>query len=200
MEKAGNKYDLGLLRRHLEARVKMTDAQAEDLCAAFDTWSVRRKQLLIRPGEPVRYRYFVLSGCLRALVADENGEEQTLQFAVEDWWITDYISYLEQKAAKMTVVALEDTVVARISYQKEQMLKAQAHCYESFFRRLAEGTAKYMYQRVINGLTLNAEERYESFLRSYPQLAERVPQYALASFLGMTTEYLSKIRKLRVSK
>ena len=100
----------------------------------------------------------------------------------------------------MFVVALEDSIILEISYEKEQALKEQNHKFETFFRIRAERTAAYMQQRIISNLTQNAEERYAHFMEKYPQIVQRVPQYALASYLGMTTEFLSRIRNKRATK
>ena len=126
--------------------------------------------------------------------------DSTIAFAIEDWWITDYNSYILQTPATMFVIALEDSIILEISYEKEQMLKQSNHKFETFFRIRAERTAAFMQQRIISNLTQTAEERYDRFMEKYPQIAERVPQYALASYLGITTEFLSRIRNKKASK
>lgn len=100
----------------------------------------------------------------------------------------------------MFVVALEDSTILAISHQNEEALKQQSHVYETFFRIRAERTAAFMQQRIISNLTHTAEERYEKFIAKYPQIVQRIPQYALASYLGMTTEFLSRIRNKKVPK
>ena len=100
----------------------------------------------------------------------------------------------------MFVVALEDSVILQIDFESELKLKAKNHKYETFFREHAERSTAYMQRRIISNLTHSAEERYENFLKKYPKLVQRVPQYTLASFLGMTTEYLSRIRHNKVSR
>src|SRR5215813_1031651 len=114
--------------------------------------------------------------------------------------ISDYNSYVLQKPATMFVVAIEDGLMLQIDYEKEQELKQANHKFETFFRMRAERTAAYMQQRIISNLTETAEERYERFIEKYPSIATRVPQYALASFLGMTTEFLSRIRNKRMNR
>jgi len=131
---------------------------------------------------------------------DDNGQDHTIAFAIDDWWITDYNSYILQKPATMFVVALEDGVILQIEHQCEEDLKNSNHKFETFFRIRAERTAAFMQQRIISNLTQSAEERFENFVDKYPLIVQRVPQYALASYLGMTTEFLSRIRNRRTPK
>lgn len=100
----------------------------------------------------------------------------------------------------MFVMALEDSTILQIDYESEQNLKAANHKFETFFRKMAESSVAAMQRRLISNLTKTAEQRYEEFEEKYPSITQRVPQYALASFLGMTTQYLSKLRNIRVSK
>lgn len=181
--------------RYVDQFVKLSPEDAQQLLAAFQKVNLKKKQLIVQPDFPTPYRYYLLEGAMRAYVAAENGQEHTISLAIEDWWITDYNSYLYQQPATMFVMALEDTVALRLSHQKEQELKLQNPKFETFFRMIAERGLAYQQRRVITNLTMTAEERYRDFLEKYPLLVQRFPQYTLASFLGMTTEYLSKLRK-----
>jgi len=105
-----------------------------------------------------------------------------------------------QQAATMFVVALEDSIILQMDYQTESELKNSNHKFETFFRIRAERTAAFMQQRIISNLTQTAEERFENFVQKYPLIVQRVPQYALASYLGMTTEFLSRIRNRRTKR
>ena len=141
-----------------------------------------------------------MKGAFRAYVVADEGQEHTITFAIDDWWITDYNSYIFQQPATMFVVALEDSIILQLDYEKEQELKLQNHKFETFFRIMAERGLAAQQRRIISNLTQTAEERYETFSNKYPQIVQRVPQYALASYLGMTAEFLSRIRNKRVSK
>jgi CRP-like cAMP-binding protein len=141
-----------------------------------------------------------LKGAFRAYVVADEGQDHTITFAIDDWWITDYNSYIFQQPATMFVVALEDSIILQLDYEKEQELKQQNHKFETFFRIVAERGLSFQQRRIISNLTHTAEERYENFVSKYPLIVQRVPQYALASYLGMTTEFLSRIRNKRVSK
>ena len=178
----------------------MTDAELAEFCNSFKLMRVKKRQYIVQPEFIARHRYYVVSGCFRAYIIGEEGQEHTIQFAIDDWWISDYNSYLFQQPASMFIMALEDSLVLQIDIESEMHLKASSHVYETFFRILAEGTAAHMARRVIINLTKTAEQRYELFLERYPNIVNKVPQYALASFLGMTTEYLSKLRNRRITR
>jgi CRP-like cAMP-binding protein len=185
---------------YINKSVRLTDGEAEIFSTAFKEVKIKKRQFIVQPQFIAKNRNYILAGAFRAYVVDDKGQDSTIAFAIEDWWITDYNSYILQKPATMFVVALEDSTILEISFEKEQALKQANHKFETFFRIRAERTAAFMQQRIISNLTQKAEERYEEFLNKYPQIVQRVPQYALASYLNMTTEFLSRIRNRRVHK
>ena len=185
---------------YLSRTVNVTNEEAATFCAAFREVKIKKRQFIVQPNFVARHRNYVLQGAFRAYVVDDQGGDHTIAFAIDDWWITDYNSYILQKPATMFVVALEDSVILEMSYEKEVQLKKENHHFETFFRIRAERTAAFMQQRIISNLTQSAEERYENFVEKYPAIVQRVPQYALASYLGMTTEFLSRIRNKRTKK
>ncbi|NNV54928.1 Crp/Fnr family transcriptional regulator [Limnovirga soli] len=185
---------------YINRTVSLTEQESDIFGASFREVKIKKRQFIVQPNFVVKNRNFVIKGAFRAYVVDDKGQDSTIAFAIEDWWITDYNSYVLQKPATMFVVALEDSIILEISYEKEQALKQANHKFETFFRIRAERTAAFMQQRIISNLTQTAEERYTDFIEKYPQIVQRIPQYALASYLGMTTEFLSRIRNKRVSK
>jgi CRP-like cAMP-binding protein len=185
---------------YINRYVSLTDEEAEQFSAAFREVKIRKRQFIVQPNFTAKHRHFVLQGAFRAYVVGDEGQDHTVAFAIEDWWITDYNSYILQKPATMFVVALEDSTILEITYEKEQQLKQDNHKFETFFRIRAERTAAFMQQRIISNLTQTAEKRFEGFVEKYPLIVRRVPQYALASYLGMTTEFLSRIRNKRTHK
>ena len=188
------------LIEYIKKRIAISDEELTEILSYFTTKNTKKKQFIIQPDFVARHRNYVIKGAFRAYVIDKKGDEHTIQLAIEDWWITDYNSYVFQQPATMFVVALEDSMVLQIDYASEQKLKAVSHKYETFFRMMAERSAAYQQRRLIANLTQTAEERYNDFLERYPLLVQRVPQYALASYLGMTTEFLSKIRNKKVRR
>ena len=187
------------LKAHVQKRLSITEDELTEFCNAFKIVKVKKRQFIVQPEFVAKNRFYVVQGTFRAYVIGDEGQEHTIQFAISDWWISDYNSYIFQQPASMFIVALEDSLILQISHEAESALKQQRYVFETFFRILAEGTAAYMARRVITNLTKTAEQRYEIFLERYPDIVTKVPQYALASFLGMTTEYLSKLRNRRVS-
>lgn len=188
------------LLAYFERFTPLTDADRDKIAPAFREVKVKKRQFIVQPNFIATHRSYVVRGAFRSYVVGDEGEEHTISFAIDDWWISDYNSYIFQKPATMFVVALEDSTVMQIDYAKEKELKASGHTFETFFRIIAERGLAYYQRRLISNLTQTAEERYTEFESKYPLIVERVPQYALASFLGMTTEYLSKLRNQRTRK
>jgi CRP-like cAMP-binding protein len=187
------------LKAHITKRVTITEEDLEEFTQSFKVVKVKKRQFIVQPEFVSKSRFYVVQGSFRAYVIGDEGQEHTIQFAIDDWWISDYNSYIFQQPASMFVMALEDSTLLQIDYNEEQLLKKRKHVFEKYFCILAEHTAAYMARRVIVNLTKTAEQRFEIFLSRYPEIVNKVPQYALASFLGMTSEYLSKLRKKRIS-
>ena len=185
---------------HIVARVALSPEEIQEFVSYFKLTKIKKRQFIIQPDFVAKYRNYVLEGAFRAYVVADEGEEHTIQFAVEDWWISDYTSYIYQVPASMFVIAIEDSVILQIDFESEQKLKASNPKFETFFRIMAERSFAGMQKRVISNLTKTAEERFTEFEEKYPKIANRVPQYTLASFLGMTTQYLSKLRNARLHK
>lgn len=187
-------------KAHILNRMEMSEEELETLLDAFVLKKIKKKQFIIQPEFTAKYRTYVVEGSFRSYVIGEDGTDHTIQFAVEDWWISDINSYIYQKPATMFVVALEDSIVLQIEFDTEQRIKAQFHQIETFFRLAAERTAAFHQRRIIAALTRSAEDRYNDFMDNYPNLSQRLPQYALASYLGMTTQFLSQIRNNKIRK
>jgi len=185
---------------YIEKFVKLTDEEKQLIGSCFKEIKIKKRQFIVQPNFTAKYRHYVYKGAFRAYVTADDGQEHTINFAIDDWWITDYNSYIFQQPATMFVVALEDSIILQIDFETEQEIKRQNHKFETFFRIIAERGLAFQQRRIISNLTQTAEERYENYVSKYPQIVQRVPQYALASFLGMTTEFLSRIRNKRISK
>ncbi|MCW9705985.1 Crp/Fnr family transcriptional regulator [Fodinibius salsisoli] len=180
--------------------VSLEDDEAEQFVSAFEEVKVKKRQFIVQPNFTNRHRSFVVKGAFRSYAIANDGQEHTLQFAIENWWISDFNSYIYQHPATLFIVALEDSTILQIEYNTEQELKKANHKFETFFRIMAEKGLAFEHRRILFNLTHSAEARYESFLSNFPNFVQRVPQYALASYLGMTTEYLSRIRNNRTDK
>ncbi|OPC66470.1 Crp/Fnr family transcriptional regulator [Elizabethkingia bruuniana] len=188
------------LSEHIQRRENLTEDEVETFVDSFAETKIKKRQFIVQPDFTAQYRHYIVEGAFRAYVVGDGGNDHTISFAIEDWWITDYNSYIYQQPATMFVVALEDSIILRIPYEQEQELKKANHKFETIFRNMAERGLAFQQRRMIANLTLSAEERYDDFLFKYPHIVQRLPQYALASYLGMTTEFLSKIRNNKVRK
>jgi CRP-like cAMP-binding protein len=188
------------LRKYIQKTVPLDPAEEDLFVSKFKIKKIVKRQFIVQPGFVAEHRNFVLQGALRTYVVGDEGQDHTITFAIDEWWITDYPSYIFQKPATMFVVALEDSTLLQIAFKDEQFLKAANPKFETFFRKMAERSTAYMQMRIVSNLTQDAEERYQEFLDKYPMIVQKVPQYALASYLGMTTEFLSKIRNKKATR
>lgn len=188
------------LKLFLQKFELLSEEELSQFVSEFSEVKVKKRQYIVQPNFTARSRHFIVKGAFRSFVVGENGIEHTISFAIEDWWITDYNSYIFQQPATMFVMALEDSIILQIEFEKEQSLKKSNHKFETIFRIMAERGLAFQQRRLISNLTQTAEERYDLFLEKYPLVAQRLPQYALASFLGMTTEFLSKIRNGKLKR
>lgn len=178
----------------------LSEEETDQFVSAFSEVRVKKRQYIVQPGFTARNRHFIVQGAFRSFVVDDHGGDHTISFGIEDWWITDYNSYIFQQPATMFVVALEDGIILQIDFDAEQRLKQANHRFETIFRIMAERGLAFQQKRMVSNLTQSAEGRYDHFMEKYPLVAQRLPQYALASYLGMTTEFLSKIRNNKVRR
>lgn len=188
------------LIKYVRNFVPLTDEEAILFVANFQERKIKKRQFVIQPNFINKERTFVVKGAFRTYAVADDGQEHTIQFAIENWWASDFNSYIYQHPATLFVVALEDSIILQIEHDKEQELNKSNHKFETFFRIMAEKGLAFEHRRIIFNLTHSAEARYENFLLNYPNLIQRVPQYALASYLGMTPVFLSKIRNNRIQK
>ena len=179
---------------NIQRFITLTDDERRYLSSILRTTTVRKKQYIVQPEFVCRYRSYVVSGSLRSYFVDHNGQEHTISLVIEDWWISDFYSYLYQTPATLFVEALEESTLLQLEYHAEEQLLERYPKFEKYFRILASRSVATLQKRMLSNLSLTAEQRYDEFLTKYPAIAARVPQYALASFLGITTEFLSKIR------
>ena len=154
----------------------------------------QKKETLLKQGDVCKYIYFVNSGALRAFYTDRHDRETTIMFGVADWWITDMNSFLNQQPALMSLESLESSEVLELSKSGLDQLYADVPKFERFFRIIIQNAYVREQVRVIHNLSMTAEERYEIFMQKYPHIAQRVTQKQIASYLGITPEFLSTIR------
>lgn len=160
--------------------------------------SLKKREHLLKAGEICDWEAFVVKGCLRVYYLDESGNEVNLMFAVEDWWVSDLASKVEQRPAELYIEALEDSEVLIIMAQDKAELYRKVPAFESLFRQLLERALSTLQHRFVTTVAKPAEDRYEEFLKRYPEIPNRVSQKHIAAYLGITPEFLSKIRRRRL--
>ncbi len=185
-----------LLHAHLLARVPIRDADFALLRSFLRPRSLAKKQPYLLEGDVCTNLTFVTEGCLRSYSLDAAGEEHTLQFAPEDWWISDFYSLLTGQPSTLHIDALEDTQVLLLRQADMETIYARAPVFERFFRLLMQSRYLTLQERVNAALSETASEKYAHFVQQYPVLAQRIPQYYIASYLGIKPESLSRVRRL----
>ena len=185
-----------LLHAHLLARVPVTDEEFTFLRRFLRPVSRAKKHHHLLEGDVCTNLTFVTQGCLRSYSIDAAGEEHTLQFAPEDWWISDLYSLLTGHPSTLNIDALEDTQVLLLRQADMETIYAQAPIFERFFRLLMQSRYLTLQNRVNAALSESASEKYNHFMRKYGSLAQRIPQRFIASYLGIKPESLSRVRRL----
>jgi len=184
-----------VLRTYLEARATFSDDDFEVVRRAFLFRPLAAGEFLQRGGEVTRFAAFVVRGCLRNYVIDAKGKEHIVQFAPETWWVADSTSLNGGTPSTYFIDAIEESELLLIDGPSHQRLVDRVPPYATAFRNGLQRHAAAKDERIVSSLSASAEERYLEFLRVYPSIARRVPQSMLASYLGMTPETVSRIRK-----
>jgi len=182
-------------RTHLEKFIQIDDITFEIISKYFDVILIAKKENLLEEGRVCRYHYFVLKGILRKFFVNEKGVEQTTEFAIENWWLTDNMAYEHKLVSSFYIQAVEKSEVLYISQENQEKLMVEFPIMERYFRFVYQRAYAAAQMRVKYLFSLPKEEFYRDMLRKYPDFVQRVPQYLIASFLGFTPEYLSEIRK-----
>jgi len=175
--------------------VDLNTDDEKQLVSVIKTTHVKKRQFIVQPGFICTHQTYVVKGAFRAYLLNVDGAESTIQFAIDDWFISDFNSYITQTPASLFVEAIENSLIFQIGHSDAEMLCAENHKIERFFRIVAQKSFAFAQRRILSNLSKTAEERYLEFNSMYPCIIQRVPQYALASYLGMTPEFLSKIRR-----
>ncbi len=158
-----------------------------------------KKTYLLQEGEVCNFEAYINKGCVRTFYIDENGFEVTLMFSIEDWWIGDITSFYEQTPSNLFIETLEDSELLMFNPVTKEMLLAEIPKFERVFRLMVQRSLAATLSRLINTISMPAQEKYLDFIRRYPTIPQRVPQHYIASFLGISPEFLSKVRA-RLSK
>jgi len=179
---------------HINKFIDLSTDEQDILASLLKSSSFKKKAYLHEAGETCRANYFVVKGCLRLYFIDIKGTEQTTQFAIENWWISDLTSFLFQKTSDFYIQAAEATDVIVIEHRHYDEIFEKLPKLEKYFRLIFQKLHQASQIRIKYLYSQTAEERYTNFSTLFPEFVQRIPQYMLASYLGFTPEFLSKIR------
>jgi CRP-like cAMP-binding protein len=189
-----------LLKVHIEKRISITDAEWEGLMSIMKPKTLRKKELLLKAGEVCEYNSFITKGCLRTFFTDEKGHEHIFQLGFEDWWASDLMSFVTREPAHYSIEALEETELLQMHRDEYDGLFERFPRYERFFRILTQNAYVAGQRRVIDNMSYSAERRYLELVKKYPFMEMRVAQHHIASYLGITPEALSRIKRGIIEK
>ncbi|MDA3615932.1 Crp/Fnr family transcriptional regulator [Polluticaenibacter yanchengensis] len=188
-----------IFQQHIEKFVQISDDEFEEIKKFFDIKEVAKKENLLEEGQICRHHYFVLTGLLRKFYINEKGIEQTTEFAIETWWLTDNFAYERNVHTEFYIQAVEKSIVLYITKENQEKLLDKFPVMERYFRFIYQRAFAAAQKRIKFLFSFSKEEFYFQAVRNHPEFVQRVPQYLIASYLGFTPEYLSEIRKRLLS-
>ena len=183
----------------IEEKIKLTDAEKEICKSLFSPKKLRKRQYILQQDDICKNLVFVEKGILRSYSVDNKGNEHILQFALEGWWIADVYSFLTGEVSEYNIDAIEDSELLQISKSALDELYEQVPKFERYFRILTQSNMIATQRRLTATLSASADEKYLRLLSAYPNIVARVPQHMIASYLRITPETLSRVRKRIVS-
>lgn len=191
---------MNLFLENIAKHVTLTAAEQEYVMSVTQTAEYKAKEMLLKAGEVCTHSWFVCEGILRSFTIDSNGNEHVVNFACAGWFIADMYSLLSQRPGQLYIEANEPANTIILSKQNQELLYKEVPKMERFFRILVENSLVASQQRVIDNMTFTAEARYDKFIHRYPGLAHAVPQKQIASYIGVTPEFFSKMKSSLLRK
>ncbi|RYZ45063.1 MAG: Crp/Fnr family transcriptional regulator [Sphingobacteriales bacterium] len=182
-----------LLLQHVKQHIELSGEEEEYFLGLFQPRALKARHFLYHEGDISKGQAFVTSGCLRSYAIDQNGFEHILQFAPAGWWIGDMHSLIHQQPGKLTIDAVENSEMLFVYKTDLGELFQRIPKFEHYFRVLLERSLITYQNRLLDNLSLTARERYENFCRHYPTLIQQLPQKQVASYIGVTPEFLSRM-------
>lgn len=184
-----------ILIAHLLQKVNLNKNEIESLKPFFTEKKLRKKELLLKQGEICRNLAFVSTGILKSYISDEKGHERSNFFAFQGWWISDFNSFINQEKSALNIDAIEDSEILLISYDDYERLTLEIPVMDRYFRILYQNSLVTKDRRLMISNKSTAEEKYLSLVRSNPDMFQRIPHTLIASYLGLSPETVSRIRK-----
>jgi CRP-like cAMP-binding protein len=188
------------LIQNIEEIVSLKEEDILLIQDAFKPVQLKKKQFLLQKGESSNHMRFVAEGCLKLYRIDDTGKEHILQFGIKGWWVNDLYAYLTQKPATFFIQAITDSTVLQVHRDQLNKLYDKIHMMDRFFRIKTQNGYVALQERIINSMSQTADERYFEFISRYRNMEQQIPQYMIASYLGITPEHLSALRKNLVRK
>ena len=183
------------LVEHINKKVNLSAEEEAFLITKLKLRTFLKGQYIVQEGDVSIYQTFIISGKVRTFYLDNNGNEHVISFGIENWWAGDICSFTTRTPAEFNTQCLEQTTVVQISYDNMELLYQEIPKLERYFRVIIQAAYGNMSKRIVRNHSMTAKERYLLFLESYPDIVQRVPQYMIASYLGITKEFLSSIRR-----
>jgi CRP-like cAMP-binding protein len=184
-----------LLIEYFEKHLPLNEEEKSFVEEVFKERRVMRRQYILQEGDICKHNTFIVEGCFRMYMVDDKGKEHNLQFAVENWWIGDIGSFHSEEPSKLYIVALENSIILQIKKDDQLKLFVDYPKFNRIFRVFTENALVSAQRRILQNISSTAEERYLDFLKRYPHFFNRISNIQIASYLGVTPEFLSTIRK-----
>lgn len=186
---------LELLHKKIDAITTVTQEEYTYFKTLFINKKLRKRQYFLQEGDVCKYQAFVVKGLLRSYTIDDKGNDHILQFATEGWWLADLSSYLNNEPSFLNMDALEDSELLLLNKEAWEKAMKEIPSLEHYFRIIIQNHLVATQKRLLQSLTETAEEKYNRFLKTYPECVPRIPQHMIASYLGVSRETLSRVRK-----
>ena len=187
------------LESYIDRFAQLSDDELEIVFSLFENRSFAKKVTLLHAGDVCDFEAYIVKGCIRQYFKDESGSEVTIEFATEDWWISDIASFESQTKSRTYIETLEDVELLVLTREKKDELLLKVPKLERMFRLMMQRHLSVIQNRMIDNIASPAMDRYIKFTNRYPTISQRVPQHYIASYLGITAEFLSKLRRRRVA-
>ncbi|MGU3377523.1 Crp/Fnr family transcriptional regulator [Chryseobacterium sp. M5A1_1a] len=190
----------GPLKIHIREYIDISDEKLDKYCNAFTLQKIKKKEFLLKEGDICEFEGFVVKGCFKVFHTDRNAAEQILYFGIENWWISDIDSFINGIPSKLNIQALENSEILLISKEDKEKLYFEMPEIERLMRLKFQMSIIALQRRIIDNLSKSSEERYIEFLSDYPKTAHRLTNIQIAAYLGVTPEFISRIRRKIVNK
>lgn len=174
--------------------ITLTAAELDFFHSLLKLKKIKKKNFLLQEGEVCNFEAFIVKGCTRTYYIDQEGSETILLFAVEGWWVSDIGSFSEQKPSSQFIETVEDCELLTIDFKSKALLFEKIPAFEKLFRLLVQRSLSVLQQRFYASISQTAEERYRDFIERYPNMPQRIPQHQIARYIGVSPEFLSKVK------